>query len=67
MNFDPVGAQLGVRSAYTLSHSALPDAPVVAHRECRKPVATSRLRAAHMLRHLARWVEPAERPIYRSV
>lgn len=59
MTFDPIAAQLAVRSVSAAARSARPDAPVVPHREPRRPYgATLRNRLADGLRAAAVRVEP---------
>lgn len=62
MTFDPIAARLAVRSVHAAAHSARPDAPVVPHRESRRPDAGLRRHVADALRATARWVEPSRRP-----
>lgn len=53
-------AVVAVEASYTLSHSALPDAPVVPDPPARQRAGVARLQVARLLRRVAEAVEPAQ-------
>lgn len=52
-------AVVAVEASYTLSHSALPDAPVVPDPPARRHAGVARLQVARLLRRVAAALEPA--------
>ncbi len=63
MSHDHVTANLTVRLAEHHLHSARPDAPVVPDAPRTPRARRTRATLADGLHRLARWLEPAERPI----
>lgn len=55
--------RIGVDTTRREATSALPSAPVVPHREPRRPVASGRATVASGLHRLAWWVEPRPRAV----